>query len=226
MQLRAALLLFASAFLVSTRPLAAQDPGLAPDNLKFTRKVIEQQHLIVDCSLEVLEGSFVKFRYDHYPDLERITQPDAVYARPKGKPWLKSDDWGETGSTVDAAKAAELDHMIAIANAPFQEPDPHDPDQGGIVWRAVTHAGGKDFQTYTYERSREKPKADGVYPTYTFIQYKGDKDGRFLLTDFTAQMKDSTHLIPVTIHYDYMILLPAGSVKVVTPTPKGMDGKK
>lgn len=218
MQHRAALFLVASVF-IATRPLAAQDPALAPDNLKATREFIAKQHLIVDCSLEVEEGNFVKFRYDHYPDLERITQPGNVFTRSPGKPWLRSDAPDETGSPVDEDKSAQLDQMIAIANSPLQALAPHDTGQGAIAWRPVSHADGKDFQTFTYECSREKPKAGGVYPTYTFIKNKGDKDGQLLLTDFTAQMKDSTHLIPVAIHYGYMILLPAGSVKIVTPTP-------
>jgi hypothetical protein len=216
---RGVFLLAALVVVFSAGLARAQDPKMAPDDLKTTRQVIDKQHLIVFCSLEVESDEYVKFRYDHYPDMERFTLEDGVYARTKGKRWLKSNDWGKTGRPAKKEIVDELATFIGIVNMPFNEPKSNDASQGAFVWKSVDQSKGDGYESFTYEQTREKPHPDGVYPRYTFIKYKNDVDGGLLLTDAKAQLRQGEKLIPVELNYQYMILLPAGSVKIETATP-------
>ena len=57
-------------------------------------------------------------------------------------------------------------------------------------------------------------KPDGVYPRYTFIKYQKDTDGKLLLEHFSAQVRSEDKLIPVEIKFDFMLILPEGSVTI------------
>ena len=56
------------------------------------------------------------FRYDRYPDVERVQMKDGVYARRKPKGWMKSSDWAKTGTKVKSAKAEELDALVSVSS--------------------------------------------------------------------------------------------------------------
>jgi hypothetical protein len=107
-------------------------------------------------------------------------------------------------------------------NLPFQKGESHDPSQGDFVWRSIDQSKGDTYESFKYELSRERPHPDGVYPEFTFIKYKNDTDGNLLLTDFTAQIHLNGKMTPVTMNYQYMILIPAKNVtvEVATPTPQ------
>jgi len=209
MQFRIVLPLAVSTLLVSTNLLHAQNPALAPDNLKATRQAMEKQAFTADCTLRMAPNRVEKFRYEHTPALDKspkhdkITQPAAVFVRWNGQPWIISNDFGENGAPVAKAKATELDTMAGLTGAPFLNPDTQDKTQGGFVWRFVGRIPGKGYETFTYEGSREKPKKGGVYPRYTFIKRKGDKDGSLLLTDFRAPINNGKRVIPMTLHFSY-----------------------
>lgn len=214
--------LFFVGTLLTSRPLLAQDPKLAAADLRHS----EQQgkfHLVARVSLEVERGKYQRYQFDRYKEVRRIKESDgATYAQPQGKLWLKSEDWGETGQPVPADKARELDGDARLAVGPFEKPVTHDPTQGGFVWKLVElNAKGLD-QFFTYERTREHPHPDGVYPRYTFIKYKGDKDGELSLDFYTGQLRGGAHDVPISIQFDYLLPLPPGTkIEFATPPPKG-----
>jgi len=207
MQLRAALPLVAFSLFVSARPLAAQDPALALDNLKASRRFSTGQYVFAFCSLETGKDKFVKFRYDRHGALERLSVTGGPFTRKKGGSWMKSDDWGKTGvQVVDVMNVAELDSWVRIANLPFDESalQDLDPGQGGAVWRALYRTKGELSELFTYERYREKPMKTG-YPTFTFIKYQADKDGELLLHDFQARVKYGGRVVPLAIRFEYAL---------------------
>jgi len=213
---------FLAVFLILPLGLRAQDPNLAPDDLKFTQGVADANHLIAQVRLQVGENDFVRFRYDRYPELKQIKDENGfAYTQLKGKEWMKSDDWGKTGVPVKPGKAGDLDVFASMAESPLGQAVTHDNSQGKTVWKLVAKKKKVDFELYTYERSREKPKTNGVYPRYTFIKYKNDKDGQLLLEHFSAQMRSEGKLIPVEIEFGFMILMPPGSVII-----EGVPSKK
>src|SRR6266478_203535 len=63
----------------------------------------------------------VSFAYDRYPDNgpERIRCDEGTFARKHGKPWLKSNDWGETGQPVSKPTARKFDGWIKLVEAAF-----------------------------------------------------------------------------------------------------------
>jgi hypothetical protein len=210
-------------FLLVSAPtlLRAQDPNLAPDDLKTSREAFDKNHLIAQVNILSGPGKQVHYRYDRYADVRRLQTDDgAEYAQLKGKPWRKSTDWGKTGTEIQGDKAAVLNSRAAIAEVPLTPFEDRDQSQGEPVWKFIekTHEG--DLETFTYERSREKPHPDGVYPRYTFIKYKHDTDGKLLLYRFAGQLRSGDKYTPVQIQLGLMILMPANTVIEVVPPPK------
>jgi len=122
---------------------------------------------------------------------------------------------------IKGDKAAELNNQAAIAEVPLAEPEDRDKTQGGPVWKFIDKTQENDIETFTYERSREKPRPDGVYPRYTFIKYKNDTDGKLLLYRFAGQLRTGDDVTPLQIQFGLMIILPANTViEEVTPKKK------
>jgi hypothetical protein len=72
-----------------------------PDYLQYSRNLFVNHHTIAHVRLQTGETAMVKYRYDHYPDLERIIAADgATYVRAKWEAWKESADWGETAKRV------------------------------------------------------------------------------------------------------------------------------
>src|SRR5437763_1462556 len=107
-----------------------------------SRQIFASHHLIAYVKLAHIDrkGPPFEFRYDRYPDgLERIQRPDgAALARKKGKNWLESDDWGETGDSVDPSVAKQTEGMIAYVDIPLKDKgETRDKSQGAVVVRVI-----------------------------------------------------------------------------------------
>jgi hypothetical protein len=104
-------LLAASVLVLST--LRGQDAKVVTDNLEFSREFYSGVHFSTIASLPQ------SFAYDRYPDdgPERIRCDEGTFARRHGKPWLKSQDWGETGRPVDKQTARNLDAWVKLVEA-------------------------------------------------------------------------------------------------------------
>lgn len=202
--------------------LRAQDPALAPDDLKYSREAFDKNHLIAQVNVATQPGAFLHYRYDRYAEVRRIVNDDgSEYAQLKGKSWRKSKDWGKTGPIVKGDKAAELDNRADVAEVALMEPETRDASQGGFVWKFIEKGEEGDIETYTYEQSREHPRPNGIYPRYTFVKYKNDTDGKLLLYRFAGQLRTGDNVTPIRIQYGLMVLLPKGTIiETVTPPPK------
>jgi len=209
-------------FLVSAAALLrGQDPNLAPDDIQYSREAYDKNHLIAQVNILSGPGQKVHYRYDRYSDVRRIQTDDGLeYAQPNGKPWRKSKDWGKTGAVIKGDKAGELDNQAEIAELPLAEPKDHDMTQGGPVWKFIEKTVENDIETFTYERSREKPRPGGVYPRFTFVKYKNDTDGKLLLYRFAGQLRNGNDVTPLQIQLGLMIIMPANTVIDVVPPPK------
>jgi hypothetical protein len=196
---------------------AVQDPSTVPADLKFTRNISTKFHIVAWIALQPHDGSLEKFKYDRYPSnglhlgVERIKRSDGVFARPLGKIWMRSDDWGASGSAVDEKVAAVLDTDANVVASLFRPPTNQDTTQGGTVWRYVGSKPRDSATEYTFEESRQNPKPDVSYPRYTFLKAPGDSDGRLFLCGVTANLRDDAGIIPISVQLTYFIPIPAGS---------------
>ena len=193
---------------------SAQDDDAAKElaaSLEYTRSVIAKQHLIVHARFEPIEGDGkpVEFRYDRYPEVERIQRGEISYARKTGKKWLVSDDWAETGKPAKQADTREFEGWIALLNAPLEnQMVSRDKSQGGL---RVFRSGGSGASTITYDIRREH--STGMhYPKFTFTKM-GDEA---LLKSFTGTMFLGEEKVVASMKYDYMISVNA---TVMTPAP-------
>jgi hypothetical protein len=194
-------------FLAAVGVASAQSALMVPANLKFTQDISTRFHIVAWAILQGHDGTPDKFQYDRYPNnglhpgAERIKRSEGVFVRTSGKSWVRSDDWGATGTPVD-------ENMVAV---PFRPPTNHDKAQGGTVWREAGSAPHGSVIEYTFQESREHPKPDVEYPRYTFLKAPGDTDGRLFLCGVTANLRDDAGIIPVSMRLAYFVPVPAGT---------------
>lgn len=100
----------------ATADSLAANAQIVSDNLAYSREYYSGVHF---SAIAALPNSFA---YDRYPDNgeERIRCDEGTFARKHpGQPWLKSDDWGRTGSPADKSTAQRLENWIKLVNAAF-----------------------------------------------------------------------------------------------------------
>jgi hypothetical protein len=191
-------------------------------SMEYTQRVIDKQHLIslvdIDLNFEKKTSKEEKrsYRYDHYPEVERIQmkKDGAAYAREKGKKWLKSDDWGKTGQKVPAEKVEALDAMVTFAMVPFSTPVSRDNSQGGNVIELVDRETHDGYDLVFYEMRRERPTGF-AYPKFVFLKYPKDSEDRLLLKGFAGTVRSGEDRVWVNINYEYMFM-----VNIVEEKPK------
>jgi len=193
------LIILCGVLLLSHRVLA-QNPDLAPDDLKFTGTVTEKSVLVAEVSLNVAQDQYDRYRYERHPDLEKIFRTDQAYVRLNGKDWVKLDAAGQMGGTVDPHTIEQLNTLADIASSPFAVPD---ETQVGVVWKLINQAAKGDYELFTYELASLNPAPDHVNPRYTFIKNKDGKDGNLLLSSYQTAVKSADNLIPVEIRFKY-----------------------
>lgn len=188
-------------------------------HMEYTRALVEKHHLVALVEAEPLseKSTEVSFRYDHYPELERIQAKDGTYARKKGKAWLKSNDWAETGTKVKPGKAEELSALASYAMVPLVGPMvAKDKSQGGTVVtlakREPREGGGERL---FYEIRRERATGFG-YPQFVFDQL-GNENA--MLIGYAGLLTTGKEQIRVNINYSYLFQV---NMTVVNPD----DAKK
>ena len=102
-------------------------------------------HLLAEVVLEPREAGGPKgeeFKYDRYPDVERVKLGEGkVFAKEKGGRWLKSNDWGESGTPVSAKQATDLDYDAQIALIAWNPShSSKDKRQGAAVTKLVSRS--------------------------------------------------------------------------------------
>ena len=205
--------------------LATDDPRFAQwmDN---SRAAFANNHMIAYVKLEALEGKphSEECRYDRYPGkVERIQLPSGVsYARKKGKKWIESDDWGESGKPVTKEEAAQLNDWVAWVDVPFrnEKPEIRDKSQGAIVVRLVDQTTTADGdEEFIFEQGREKQTGSN-YPRSTFIKYKNSKPEDAILYKYSGAVYTAGGKVQLNVQYGLMI---AVKMEMVTPAPSASD---
>ncbi len=190
--------------------------------MQNSRAAFANNHMIAYVKLESLEGKphSDESRYDRYPGkVERIQLPSGVsYARKKGKKWIESDDWGESGKPVTKEEGAQLNDWVAWVDVPFrnEKPEIRDKSQGAVVVRMVDQTTTPDGdEEFVFEQGREKQTGMN-YPRSTFLKYKNSKPEDAILYKFSGAVYTAGGRVQLNIQFGLMI---AVKVEMVTPTP-------
>src|SRR5262245_13134163 len=96
--------------------LEAQDAKIVADNLEFSREFYSGVHF------SAISESAPSFAYQRYPDNgpERIQCDAGTFGRSqRGKPWLQSENWGQSGRPVDQQTASKLDGWVKLVENAF-----------------------------------------------------------------------------------------------------------
>ncbi len=81
---------------------------------------------------------------------------------------------------------------------------PLDASQGGGVWRLKSETKKGNLTYLTYERSRERPRAEVSYPLFTFT--KSGPDDQMLLHQMQSNLRtESGRRFPVSVMVDYLL---------------------
>src|SRR5438876_3037032 len=104
-----------AAFVSIARALLGQDATIVADNLEYSREFYSGVHF------SAIAESEPSFGYQRYRDdgPERIQCNAGTFARQHGKPWLRSEDWGQSGRPVDQQMARKLDGRVKLVEAAF-----------------------------------------------------------------------------------------------------------
>lgn len=208
---------FATAVLLAlvARDARGDDAELFNDYLKYSQEVAAKHHLIVRAEFE-RESSKAKkiaFRYDRYPDVERMQLPSgASYVRKKGAKWMKSDDWGKTGKPAPTAATKDFENWIALVEAPLNNiGTARDTSQGGVRPTLVENDETAKPGEIRFILSRENPTGF-AYPHFGFVKFQD----KALLRFYGGMMRLGDERLVASIGYDFMFLV---NMKLVTPTP-------
>ena len=213
---------FAIALALSPAAHAVAENEALESALQNTRAVVAKHHLISLVTIEPLgDDKSTEFRYDRYPEVERMQMKGGTFARRKGKSWLKSNDWAETGTKVKRQKGEELDALVSFVDAPLNNTSvSKDASQGGTVVHLSRREPRENNERIFYELRREKSTAM-MYPQFVFEKTKSEPDSDALLVGFAGLMYSGDEKVKVNINYSYMFLVdlkpakPTGSPKKV-----------
>src|SRR5438093_10698234 len=171
--LRMSCLFATSVLLLST--LQAQDAKIVADNIEFSRDFYAGVHF------SAISESAPSFGYQRYPDNgpERIQCDAGTFARSeRGKPWLKSEDWGESGRPVDKQTAGKLDSWVKLVEAVFN----FTPSEVKLVRKSRVRVSVE----WTFEARAANQTGSSVQLTFARPLY--DKNQNALLHDFEGSL--------------------------------------
>lgn len=183
--------------------------------LKHSRELAAQHHLVARVRITTPEGRTLQFQYDLYPGVERIRVSEEIsYAKKRGANWVLSDDWGKTGTPVDAEECLDYDTLVSFVHAPLNSvAEARDTSQGGSFMRLIRSSTEEGRERFVFEHSREQPKSDHVYPCFLFERFKNSELPQPLLCGFEGPLYTGDRILMVSITYDYL-LSHAGRTKV------------
>jgi tetratricopeptide (TPR) repeat protein len=200
---------------------ASPDAKFAADNLKSSRDFYSKVHFVAIASLDFGAGGTAEFKYDRYPNggPERIQAGDGEFARKKGRTWLRSNDWGDTGKPVDAQTSKRLNNWVGLIEARLNgEPASNDPSEGATVMKFLEKEDEGEREEFVFEESKEKPKGSS-YPHVSFGRFKSDKEGPVLLSEFSGPMRLGAREAQVKISFSHLIAVNIQDVTEKSPSP-------
>jgi tetratricopeptide (TPR) repeat protein len=182
--------------------LRAQDSKIVADNLEFSREFYSGVHF------SAIAKSAPSFAYQRYPDNgpERIQCDKGTFARKQhGKPWLKSQDWGESGTPVDAQTARKLDAWVKLVDAVFN----FAPNEVELIGKSEEQGRGRVQWIFD---ARPKNQKEPVRLTFARPLY--DKNPNALLHGFEGPLRvdgeKSSRAEPVKFSFGYLISVQGG----------------
>jgi hypothetical protein len=190
----------------------AQDAKFAADCLKHSRDVYSRVHLVAITSIGFDASEPVQFKYDRYPDggPERVQSGDGEFARTKGKGWLRSNDWGETGKPADAQTTKRLNNWVGLVEGRLNA-------EPALEFVTKKSEGEREVMIF-----KEKKEEAGETPRFTFGKYKNDKgDEPPLLSEFSGVMRLGARDAKVTVRFSHLV-----SVKMNIVEAKGGETAK
>jgi tetratricopeptide (TPR) repeat protein len=154
--------------------LRAQDANMVADNIEFSREFYSGVHF------SAISESAPSFAYQRYPDSgpERIQCDQGTFARQHGKPWLKSEDWGESGRPTDKQTAAKLDGWVKLVEAVFN----FAPSEVKLLRKSRERVSVE----WTFEARAANQTGAPVHLTFARPLY--DKNQNALLHDFDGSL--------------------------------------
>ncbi|PYK18874.1 MAG: hypothetical protein DME55_05765, partial [Verrucomicrobia bacterium] len=177
----------------------AQDAKIVADNLEFSREFYADVHF------SAIAESKPSFGYQRYPDNgpERIQCDQGTFARKQhGKPWLKSQDWGESGRPVDKQTAQKLDGWVRLVDAVFN----FAPIEVKLVDKSEAYGSAQ----WTFEARTENQKGFRL----EFAKAPYDKNPNALLHDFEGSLRlgsgNSSRAERVKFSFGYLISVQGG----------------
>jgi hypothetical protein len=194
-----------------------------------SQKIYARHHMIAYVGLAHLDSKGhrsgeAEFRYDRYPDkIERISRNDVSFVRKKGKKWIQSDDWGETGEPAEPEALKLIQVVISYADLPLRtKGESRDKSQGPVVVRVVNQRKTKEGdEEIVFEQGREHQNPDLNYPKYTFFRYKDADPDDVVLSEFSGPVYDSGGgKVQLDVRYDYLVSV---KMEVITPEPSAPD---
>jgi len=154
--------------------LRAQDVNIVTDNIEFSREFYSGVHF------SAISESAPSFGYQRYPDSgpDRIQCDQGTFARQHGKPWLKSEDWGESGRPADKQTAAKLDSWVKLVEAVFN----FSPSEVKLLHKSRVRVRVE----WTFEARAANQTGAPVHLTFARPLY--DKNQNALLHDFDGSL--------------------------------------
>ncbi len=204
--------LFSPKFAVSAANSVIKQTAESADYLAYTTKMMRECHLIADVKFQIARNAFVQYVYEHNGEREKIIETDGnTYVRKGRRAWIKSVNGNKVNAGITAQKREMLELFVDAVTVSLKPSEMLDQTQGAMVWRFIEQIEEDKHELITYEKSRERPKPDGIYPRFTFVKYKEFNKDELLLAIYFAQMKYESRLVPITIRYSYLLSFPPGT---------------
>ena len=188
---------------------AQDDAKIVADNLAYSREFYSGVHVVA------IASSPVSFAYDRYPDNgpERIRCDEGTFARKHGKPWMKSDDWGESGQPAKKEMIRKFENWIKLVNAAF------DPAPAGIKLVKKSEEDGR--AQWLFEARSPNPKGSPIKMRFAKPLY--DKNESVLLHGFESCLKvEGNKVVPapavaansVKLSFGYLVSVNGGEFEL------------
>ena len=182
----------------------ADDEAQLSRALQFSREFFAKTQLVAEVTLQPREEASLatQFSYERRQNVERIkTELGQVFARKKGGGWLKSDDWGKTGSRATPNEVADLASRIYLVNTPWNTNRlSYDSNFGADVTNLVTHTNDENGEHLVFERTREDP-GSAIYPRYAFTKRTNASRSEPLLEQFSGPVVIGNQKLLLTVRY-------------------------
>lgn len=197
---------------------AADDSDTFTRALAYTNEVYSKNHMTVLADVEWTKAPKQSFRYDRYPEVERVQQENVSYARKTGGAWLKSEDWAKTGKKISADKSAELDGLISIVSAALHKnlTPPGAPERSIAE---IAERRPKDGYEWVIFETRKEKTVTFSHPQFVFAVH-GGKDEQGMLIGYAGFQRMGDRDLRANLNFS--VLFP---IKMVESTPEPGDKK-